>query len=229
MNSAPTWAGVGNVVAAAALAVLFYSYLGYPLLLGAFAALRRRREPAPVAAADLPAVTVVIPCYNEAEHVAAKIANLRAADYPPGKIEIVVVSDGSGDRTVDVARATTGVRVVSWLERRGKAAALNAGLRAAHGDVLVLTDANARLEAGALRALVTPFADPNVGAVCGEQVIGAGAAGERFYWRYEAYLKRREAALGSVVGADGSLYAVRRELFRPLPEDRLIMDDFFVS
>jgi cellulose synthase/poly-beta-1,6-N-acetylglucosamine synthase-like glycosyltransferase len=229
VGSAPTWAGVGNVVAAAALAALLYSYVGYPLLLSALAPLRRRRDPTPVADADLPAVTVVIPCYNEAGHVAAKIANLRAADYPPEKIEVVVVSDGSGDRTVDVARAAADVRVVSWLGRRGKAAALNAGLRAARGDVIVLTDANARVEAGALRALVTPFADRTVGAVCGEQVIGAGAAGERFYWRYEAFLKRREAALGSVVGADGSLYAVRRELFRPLPEDRLIMDDFFVS
>ena len=217
---------VGNALAAASLAALVYHYLGYPLvlrILGAFAPER----PAPPGAAAPPSVSVIVPCYNEVAEVAAKIADIRAAGYPQANVEIIVVSDGSDDGTAAAAEKA-GARVVSWSERRGKAAALNAGADAGGGDVLVFTDANARWEPAALRELVAPFADPAVGAVCGEQVVTTDG-GERWYWRYEAFIKKWEAALGSPVGADGSLYAVRRELFRPLPEGRVIMDDFYIS
>lgn len=214
--------------AAAALAAVVYHYVGYPLLLRAAAALGRApAEPAPLAV--LPALSVIIPCYNEAGTLRAKLEDLRAADYPADEVEIVVVSDGSSDGTEAVARGNEGVRVVSWPERRGKPAALNAGAERATGEVLVFTDANARVPPESLRELVAPFADPRVGAVCGEQVITRGASSERVYWRWEARIKELEAAVGSAVGADGSLYAVKRRLYKRVPEGRLLMDDFFVS
>lgn len=214
--------------AAAALAAVVYHYVGYPLLLRLAAALGR--APAePAAPAARPSLSVIIPCYNEAAALPAKLADLRAADYPADKIEIVVVSDGSSDETEAVARGAEGVRVVSWPERRGKPAALNAGAEEAKGEVLVFTDANALVPPESLRELVAPFADPCVGAVCGEQVITRGASSERAYWRWEARIKEWEAAVGSAVGADGSLYAVKRGLYKKVPEGRLIMDDFFVS
>lgn len=214
--------------AAAALAAVVYHYVGYPLLLRLAAALGRApAQPAPLPV--LPALSVIIPCHNEAETLPAKLDDLRAADYPADKIEIIVVSDGSSDETEAVASGAHGVRVVAWPERRGKPAALNAGVAAASGEVLVFTDANAGIPPGSLRELVAPFADPRVGAVCGEQVITRGASSERAYWRWEARIKEWEAAVGSAVGADGSLYAVKRGLYRKIPEGRLIMDDFFVS
>ncbi len=214
--------------AAAALAAVAYHYVGYPLLLrlaGAFARVPRE----PPAPAVLPFLSVIIPCHNEGASLPAKLADVRAADYPGDKLEIVVVSDGSDDDTVAIAESVGGVRVVSWRDRRGKPAALNAGVAASSGEVLVFTDANARVPPRSLRGLVAPFADPRVGGVCGEQVITRGASPERTYWQLESYLKRLEAAVGSAVGADGSLYAVRRGLYRSVPEGRLIMDDFYVS
>lgn len=217
-----------EVCAAAALAAVAYHYVGYPLLLrlaGAFAGVPRE-PPAPAA---LPSLSVIIPCHNEGANLPAKLGDLRAADYPKDKLEIVVASDGSDDDTAAVAEGVGGVRVLSWPERRGKPAALNAGVAASSGEILVFTDANARVAPRSLRELVAPFADPRVGGVCGEQVITRGASPERTYWQLESYLKRLEAAVGSAVGADGSLYAVRRALYRPVPEGRLIMDDFYVS
>jgi cellulose synthase/poly-beta-1,6-N-acetylglucosamine synthase-like glycosyltransferase len=214
--------------AAAALAAVVYHYVGYPLLLRLAAALGRApAKPAPLAV--LPTLSVIVPCYNEAATLPAKLEDLRAADYPADKIEIIVVSDGSDDETEAVARGTDGVRAVGWPERRGKPAALNAGAEVAAGEVLVFTDANAGIPPGSLRELVAPFADPRVGAVSGEQVITRGATPERVYWRWEACIKKLEAAVGSAVGADGSLYAVKRGLYKRVPEGRLIMDDFFVS
>ena len=213
--------------AAAALAAVIYHYVGYPILLRLAALFVRPPSEAPPL--EPPALSIIVPCHNEAAHLRAKLDGLRAADYPHDKLEVIVVSDGSDDDTAAAAEGTEGVRVVAWPERRGKPAALNAGARAAGGDVLVFTDANARIPSESLRELVAPFADARVGAVCGEQVVTRGARPERTYWRLEGLLKRWEAAVGSVVGADGSLYAVRRELYRPVPENRLIMDDFYVS
>jgi len=217
-----------EAAAAAALAAVVYHYLGYPLVLWTVRWFVRRPAP-PASPGPPPSLSVVVPCYNEGASLAGKLDDLAVADYPAEKVEVVVVSDGSDDDTVGVASGRPRVRLLSWEGRRGKPAALNAGAAAATGEILVFTDANARLPAGSLRALVAPFADPRVGAVAGEQVITRGAASERTYWRWESRLKSLEAAVGSIVGADGSLYAVRRELYRPVPESRLLMDDFYVS
>jgi cellulose synthase/poly-beta-1,6-N-acetylglucosamine synthase-like glycosyltransferase len=217
-----------EAAAAAALAAVVYHYLGYPLLLWV-AGLFVRRPAAPASPGPLPSLSIIIPCYNEGASLAGKLEDLAAAEYLAEKVEVIVVSDGSDDDTAAVASGRPRVSLLAWDQRRGKPAALNAGAAAATGEVLVFTDANARLPAASLRELVAPFADPGVGAVAGEQIITRGAATERTYWRWESRLKDLEAAVGSVVGADGSLYAVRRELYRPVPENRLLMDDFYVS
>jgi glycosyltransferase involved in cell wall biosynthesis len=209
--------------------LLAYTHAGYPLLVGAWAALRPRpfrRGP------EAPRVSVLVPARNEAARIAGRIENLLALDYPPGRFEVLVGSDGSTDRTEQQARAHEGkhVRVLAFPTRRGKAAVLNALVPEARGEIVVLADVRQRFEPGALRALVAPFADPRVGAVSGELLLGANpgetAVGEGvgFYWRYEKFIRRSESRVDSTVGATGAIYAIRRRLFVPLPEDTLLDD-----
>lgn len=199
-----------------------YLYAGYPALLWIVARLRPRP---PKASPIEPEVSVVVPVYNEESILAAKLDNTIALDYPRDRLEVVVVSDGSTDRSEAIALRYR-ERGVRWLARPrgGKALALNAGAAAARGEILVLTDANGMLERGSLRALVAPFADPEVGGVCGHKryrvTRGADTTelGENLYWRFDTWQKRLESRIGSVFAADGTLYALRRELYVPLIE-----------
>lgn len=198
------------------VAGVLYPYLVYPAVLWAFGKLRRRPavEPAP-----LPSVTLIIPVSNEEVRIAKKIANTAALRYPTDLLQIVFVSDGSTDRTVELLRslAKPGMSVVELPERRGKAAGLNAGLREARHDILVFTDASIELETEALERIVAPFADPRVGCVSGEDRI-AESGGEALYGRYELLLRRFESGVASIVGASGSFYAQRRLLCSPFTE-----------
>jgi cellulose synthase/poly-beta-1,6-N-acetylglucosamine synthase-like glycosyltransferase len=192
----------------------------------------RRRASPPERSGAPPSVSVIVPCYNEADVIAGKVAAVRAQDYD-GPIEIIVSSDGSDDGTETIA-GDAGATVVHDPKRRGKVAALNAGVASATGEILVFSDANAMPAPDAVARLAAWFADPRVGAVAGEQVIakegdGTVGAGESVYWRYEAFIKQLEAARGTALCADGSLYAVRRELYLPPPTGILLMDDFYIS
>jgi len=215
-----------------ALFILAYSYVGYPALIAVWAALR----PKPVRRADRrPTVTILLAAHNEAERIADRIKNLRALDYPADRLQILIGSDGSTDATVSRARACAagGVTIVEFATRRGKPATLNDLARRARGEILVLTDARQRFEPDALRALVAPFSDPAVGAVGGELILvpdGAEAPvgkGLGLYWRLEKAIRARESRAGSCVGVSGAIYAVRRDLFDPLPEE-VILDDVLV-
>jgi len=232
-------------VFAACLAGCVYLYFGYPALLLAL----RRRRPRPVARGPIrPWVTVVVPAHDEEVVIGEKVRNALGLDYPPDRLEVIVVSDGSTDRTdelvrVEIAAAPAGgprVRLLS-LPRGGKAAALDAGAAAASGEVLVLTDANSALASDALVRLVEPFADPEVGGVCGNKRLRAGArrraptrgadAVEReegLYWRYDQWVKSLESSVGSVFAADGGLWALRRELYVPMA-DPAQADDIALS
>jgi biofilm PGA synthesis N-glycosyltransferase PgaC len=208
-----------------AVAVIVYTFLGYPILVGLLA----RWRPNPVQqAAITPQVSVLVPAYDEAGVIAAKIENTLALDYPPDRLECVVVADGSTDGTEEIAAgyAAQAVRVLYQPLRQGKAAAINRAVPLLHSDVVVLTDANAMLNPGALQAIVPNFADPAVGGVAGEKRVLGG--GEGLYWRYESYLKRCDSALTSVMGAAGELLAVRRDLYQP-PEPDSIIEDFVLS
>jgi cellulose synthase/poly-beta-1,6-N-acetylglucosamine synthase-like glycosyltransferase len=214
-----------------AASLVAYTYAGFPVLVLVRAALRPRPYRR---AAIAPSVSIVVAARNEAAVIAAKIANLLSVDYPADRLEVVVASDGSEDGTVTAARACGDDRVrVLDLPRLGKAGALNAAVAQAHGDMLVFTDANSMLAPDALRALVAPFADEQVGGVAGDQryVTSGGAAaiarGERRYWAFDRALKRAESRGGNVISATGALYAIRRELFRPVPDG--VTDDFAVS
>jgi cellulose synthase/poly-beta-1,6-N-acetylglucosamine synthase-like glycosyltransferase len=195
---------------------VFYAYIGYPLALWAVGRLRGDAPAPRLEGADLPGVTIIVPVHNEQSTIEAKLANMRALDYPRDRLEIVFISDGSTDRTVETirAQADTHMRVIELPDRGGKAAALNAGLAAAQAPIVVFTDAGIVLRPDALRELVAPFADPAIGCVSGEDRI-AEAEGEGLYGRYELWLRRQESRLHSIVGASGSLYAQRRAITDP--------------
>jgi cellulose synthase/poly-beta-1,6-N-acetylglucosamine synthase-like glycosyltransferase len=214
-----------------AAGLLAYTYLLFPLLVLLRAALR----PRPYDSGEItPTVTLVISAHNEAASIGAKLENLLSLDYPEDRLEVVIASDGSDDGTDELVRgyAERGVRLVS-LPRVGKAAALNAAVAGAGGEVLVFSDANSIYAPDALRALVKPFADPSVGAVAGDQRYlsrdgaDAIASGEQRYWDFDRLLKDAESRAGSTISATGAIYAVRRPLFRSVPPG--VTDDFFTS
>ena len=216
------------------VALVGYVLAGFPLLV----ALRAWRAPDPTADRldehGWPAISVIIAARNEVSCIAPKIERLLATDYPEDRLEVVVASDGSDDGTDDAVRAfaARGVRLLS-LPRAGKAAALNAAVEHATGDVLVFTDANSWFADGALKALVQPLADPLIGGVAGDQRYVAGSCadpatdGERAYWSLDRALKRAESRGGSTISATGAIYAVRRELVDVVPDD--VTDDFYIS
>ncbi len=212
-----------------AASTIVYTFVLFPMLVLARARLAAR----PPAEADItPPLTVIIAAHNEASDLPAKLENVVSVDYPPEHLEIIVASDGSTDQTVELARAVAGGRAtVLDLPRSGKAGALNAALELATGEIVVFTDANSMLNAGTLRSLVRPFADPEVGGVAGNQVYtepDAGVvAGELAHWDVDRALKTAASRSGSVVSATGALYAVRRELVQPVIDG--VTDDFYVS
>lgn len=215
-----------------ALGLVFYTYFGYPVLLTLLTA--GRRQPAPDPEVNLPGISLVITAFNEERVLGDKLVNSFALDYPTDKLQLIVVSDGSTDGTDAVAAAYAQHENFVFLrqtENAGKTMAQNAGVRAATGDILVFSDANSMYGVDALQHLVRPFAEERVGCVCGElhytnpQRAAAGK-GEGSYWRYEQFLKRRESLLGSLVGANGSIYAIRRVLFEEL--EPAIISDFIM-
>jgi cellulose synthase/poly-beta-1,6-N-acetylglucosamine synthase-like glycosyltransferase len=190
------------------LAALAWTHVGYPL----FAATLARVAPRVVRAGDIePAVTVVVAAYNEESVIARRLENLRALDYPQDKLQIVVSSDASSDRTEEIALSFPDVIVVPN-PRGGKVAAQDRAVRQTEGDVVAFTDANATWAPDALRRLVRPFADERVAYVCGRlQILAAdGSNREGIYWRYELGVRGAESKLGSITGGNGSIYAVRR-------------------
>jgi biofilm PGA synthesis N-glycosyltransferase PgaC len=212
-----------------AAALTGYSYLGYPVWLW----LRSRWLPRPVRRCHLePAVSVVMVVRNEEATVVRKLENLLSLDYPQGKLELVVVSDGSSDGTPAILKqfAHSGrVRTMMKPVSRGKAAGLNDAVRLASGEVLLFTDARQHIEPGALRLLIENFADPDVGAASGELMLGDPNTGETgkgmgLYWRIEKKIRDLESASGSVVGATGAIYCARRSLLEPLPEGTILDD-----
>jgi cellulose synthase/poly-beta-1,6-N-acetylglucosamine synthase-like glycosyltransferase len=203
--------------------VILYTYVGYPALLRLLVWLR---GPRPVQRAGItPRVSLVISAYNEASVIRRKLENSLALGYPRGALEIVVVSDASTDGTDEIVAEYAGraVTLVRQAVRGGKTAGLNRTVPSLTGDIVVFSDANALYEPDAIQKLVRNFADPDVGCVTGESryVAGGGSiadASERAYWVYETRLKRWESALGSMVGGDGAIYAIRRALWQRLPE-----------
>lgn len=218
-----------------AVASVAYAYVGFPALLAVRSVVRPRPWRRSEGGGHRPTVTVVIAAHNEEAAIGAKVANVLNLDYPADRLDCVVASDGSDDGTVPEAIRAGGDRtVVLDLPRSGKAVALNHGVEVASGEIVVFTDANSRLADDAVTRLVAPFADPAVGGVAGDQRYQAdgsdlsdGADGERAYWNLDRWLKMAESRSGNVISATGALYAVRRDLTRPVPDG--VTDDFAMS
>jgi cellulose synthase/poly-beta-1,6-N-acetylglucosamine synthase-like glycosyltransferase len=194
--------------------LLLYAHAGYALLLAALARLRRRPAPAGPAPAASPTVSVIVPAYAEEAVIAARIANLRALDYPAERLEVIIACDGSPDATAARARAA-GADLVLELPRGGKIRAQDAAVQHAGGEIVAFSDANTIWAPDALTGLVAPFADPRVGYVCGEvQLVNEqGTNQEGLYWRYEMALRALESRVRSVTGGNGAIYATRREAY----------------
>jgi cellulose synthase/poly-beta-1,6-N-acetylglucosamine synthase-like glycosyltransferase len=208
-------------IAIISLAILFYIFIGYPflicLLYFAFPTRKLKKEPI------RPTVSFLVSCYNEESVIREKLKNTLAINYPREKIEIIVISDGSTDKTDSIVHeyASKSVKLIRQEGRLGKTMGLNLAVAQATGDIVVFSDANAMYHSDAVEKLVENFADARIGYVVGEaryadSVLSAASKSENAYWKYEILLKKGESKIHSIVGGDGAIYAIRRELYEEL-------------
>jgi cellulose synthase/poly-beta-1,6-N-acetylglucosamine synthase-like glycosyltransferase len=214
-----------------AAGLLAYAYVVFPALLLAVGRLNRASRATP-AAASWPDVAVIIAAFNEEKHIVECVRNVLDQDYPPDRLVLLIGSDGSTDSTVEVARRAGNERVHirSFPRNRGKASVLNDLIAESTQAVIVFSDANTCFERETVRKLVARFADTEVGAVCGELVLTAPERSrneDHRYWRIEQRLKAAESDIGGLLGANGGVYAIRRELYQPLKAET-ICDDFVI-
>ena len=209
--------------------VIIYSYAIYPLLLALVPVDRREQLPEP---AEWPAISVLISVYNEEKHIVQRIENLLALDYPRDKFEILIGSDGSTDRTNELVRRFSDPRVQlhEFDQRSGKPSMLNRLIPRTRGELLVFSDANALFAPDAVRKLARHFPDPRIGGVCGRLLFHGETSetDEGPYWKLETYLKTRESALDSCLGANGAIYAIRKSCWPGIP-DNTFVDDFVIG
>lgn len=215
---------------------LIYTYVGYPALL--FVMSRLRARPVKRDARYQPSVTFLITAYNEERDLPAKLANTLKLDYPIQKLEILVASDCSSDRTDAIVREFAAshpqhaIRLHRQMQRHGKTAAQNAAVELARGEIILFSDATTEYNTDVLRRIVPSFADENVGCVAGKLIYvdpaqSATGSGAKSYWGYETFLKTHESRVWSLIGASGCLYAVRRAAYVPMyPE---ACSDFLIA
>lgn len=213
--------------------LLVHTYLLYPLslpVLSLFLSLRRKHGNP-----NKFKVSMVIAAHNEEKVIEEKIRNCFDLEFPRKHLEILIGSDASTDRTnAIVSKYAPDVKLFQYNQRGGKAAVLNQLVPRAQGDILVFCDANTMLLRNALQKLLAHFEDPTIGCVCGRLILhdaghSALGIGESIYWNLESEIKKLEGKLGIVIGANGGIYAIRRELFERIPVDKTVMDDFFVT
>ncbi len=216
------------------LFITFYAFMGYGILLYFLVLIKRifskKKQFDPN---YRPAVSLVVPCFNEAPILDDKVANCRTLDYPKDKLEIVFITDGSTDNSVEVLQKYPDIRILHENRRGGKTAAENRAMKNINSEIVVFTDANTVLNRDVIKNIVRHFADEKTGCVSGEKRVltdekDTATAGEGIYWKYESFLKRLDSELYSAVGAAGELVAFRTELYREMPEDTLL-DDFIQS
>jgi len=210
-----------------------FAYVGYPLLILVLARLFGRNSiPLSQDESNLPVVSLLIAAHNEEVDIEARILNALALKYPAGKLEIAIASDGSTDRTNEIVRryADRGVLLFAYENNRGKVAVLNESAPRLRGDILILSDANTHMAPDAALRLVAWFAAPDVGVVCGRLVLSDPRTGrnvDSVYWKYETFLKKCESRLGALLGSNGAIYAIRKDLFPEIRPGTLI-DDFVI-
>ena len=218
-------------------AIIFYTYLGYGIVLFVMVKLKRvfrKSDKIMLNDNELPEVTLLVAAYNEQDYVHKKVENSMSLIYPKDKLRLVWVTDGSDDNTPELLKQYDNIQVLHKPERSGKIAAMNRAMKFVKTPIVVFSDANTMLGTESLIRIAQMFANPRVGCVSGEKRIfntdaeAASAAGEGIYWKYESALKRWDAELYSAVGAAGELFAIRTELFSEVEPDTLL-DDFIIS
>ena len=217
------------------LFIVFYSYLGYGLLLWVLNKFKKDRTVILNAPEDPPTVTLVTAVYNEEAIIEQKVANTFAINYPTDKLRIIFIADGSGDRTVELLRKQNGIHVLFEPERKGKVAAINRAMLQVNSEIVVFCDGNTFLNPDCILNIVRHYNDPEVGAVAGEKKIidssaekNIAGAGEGLYWKYESFLKRMDSKFYTVVGAAGELFSLRTRLFEAVDKN-ILLDDFIIS
>jgi cellulose synthase/poly-beta-1,6-N-acetylglucosamine synthase-like glycosyltransferase len=231
MNDVATGSIVIAVLFWASLGGILYTYFGYPVLIFLLAKMIQKPE---TYRTHKPSVTLLIAAYDEETVIEDKIKNSLTIDYPKDLLQILVVTDGSRDRTPDIAKRYTsyGIEILHEPERRGKMAAINRALPNARGEIVVFSDANNYYQPDTILKLTQPFGNPSVGGVTGAKVIGQGdgnlGASEGLYWKYESFIKKQESRAGSCTSAAGEVLAIRKNLYSP-PPDHVINDDFYIA
>lgn len=209
-----------------------YTYAIYPVVIWLCARRFGRPKIEVTEPVQWPSVTFLMAAYNEADVIAETIRGVLNVDYPADRFEVVIGSDGSSDQTVAIATEVGGnrIRVFDYRQRRGKASVLNSSIEEITSEILVLSDANTQIDPQAVRSLLRWFGDPMVGAVCGRLVLTdplTGSNADGLYWKYETFLKICEARLDALLGANGAIYAIRRDLYAPIPPGTIV-DDFVI-
>jgi cellulose synthase/poly-beta-1,6-N-acetylglucosamine synthase-like glycosyltransferase len=218
-----------------AWAEVLFAYVGYPLLLAAYARLFGQgvcEDVEELGDDELPRVAMVVAAYNEASVIGDKLANTWRINYPADRFQLYVGSDGSADGTAEILKGCDDPRLKAFpfTERRGKMAVLNDLMRQVDADIVVMSDANTMYAPDAVRKLVKYYKDPNVGCVSGELLLEqeGGVSGEGLYWKYEGWIKRTESRFGFLIGCNGGIYSLRKKLYDPLPASTIV-DDFVVT
>lgn len=209
---------------------IFYCYFGYPICLMFLAKIKEKKVHKGYYE---PCVSILISVWNEEDVIARKIDNLLSLDYPPDKIEILIGSDGSDDKTNEIVRGYSDKRItlVCFDDRRGKMTTLNELVTRAKNDAIVFTDARQMFAPEALKELVSNFNDHEIGCVSGELILsekeGGTAKGINLYWNYEKLIRANESKIHSMLGATGAIYAIRKRLFVSIPPE-IVLDDMFI-
>ncbi|HMI66855.1 MAG TPA: glycosyltransferase family 2 protein [Cyclobacteriaceae bacterium] len=214
--------------------IVLYTYLGYGIVIFLLSKIRVRQRPFLQADHELPRVTLLIAAFDEEGFIEEKVKNTFALDYPTDKLSIFIVTDGSADRTPDLVRQFQSVHLFHEPERKGKIHAVNRIMKFVETPVVIFSDANTYLNRDAIKNMVRHYQDEKVGGVAGEKRIfvkmadNASGSGEGLYWKYESFLKQKDAEVYSVVGAAGELFSVRTSLFEE-PAENMIIEDFYLS
>lgn len=218
------WLSIGLIV---------YTYALYPIILLVWYRLLSSKPAVP--ADHLPTVSLLIAAHNEESTIEAKIQNVLDIDYPVDKIEVLIGLDGCTDTTLQILKKHTysHIKVIEFIERRGKSAVINDLAGRAENDILVFSDANTTYNRETVRKLVRHFKNSEIGGVCGKLRLipynrNASSVGESVYWQYENMLKLMEGSIKTTIGATGAIYAIRRSLYKNLPVDQIVMDDFLI-
>jgi poly-beta-1,6-N-acetyl-D-glucosamine synthase len=220
-----------------ALGIIFFAYIGYPIILYLLSKIFYQKKKTDVNENyDWPNVSLLIAAYNEEKVIGQKIENCIALDYPKDLLHILIASDGSSDSTNNIVRkyvaAHENIHLMEF-PRTGKSGMLNKAIKSVRGSIVVFSDANTEYSTDAIKKLVKHFKDPDVGCVCGRLIYrnpaeAISGKGESLYWKYETLLKKMESKLGYIAGANGAIYAIKRDLFEPF-SPRTINDDFTLS